>query len=392
MADYGKAALSQIGGLSKETQKRNPIPISDRNNAYNQFLSDGVDTNVTYRVKHKAYYDTFDIRLVFSNFYLNRSDTDGVNDITIKAAIEINTVFYAATFNGSKTITLKPGQIVVSDPIGINIAKDTDFYTRTNVSVASAGQKWPLGNTIRGGSFGEGKTTGDIVMSGTPSYTTGFSYSPMAVLGSTTTYKPAVLIVGDSIASGQGDTQELGFIVRALDSAKIPWMRVSMPGEASYGFKGLGRMYRAFMCKYATHAIIQYGVNDLNSFRTYEQFKADLQDIWNFLNQRGLKLYQTTLTPKTTSTDGWTTTANQTLATPLESWGTDPATSVRYRINEFIRTIPAPLNGVFDVTLKVETAKNSGIWLPNMVGDGVHPNSNGAIALSTGVDVSLLNS
>jgi hypothetical protein len=97
------------------------------------------------------------------------------------------------------------------------------------------------------------------------------------------------------------------------------------------------------------------------------------------LTARGLKVFQTTICPRTTSTDNWTTTTNQ---TPYAH------EDIRVALNDWIRTCPAPLSGFFDAADLAETSRNSGIWKVGYPSDGTHITKTGAIAISACIDTS----
>jgi lysophospholipase L1-like esterase len=381
-------------GLALKAQKysggNNPI-VATRCSAYNQGLSNGTDTGVTYRVQHVSPNGGADIQLVYGNFY-GIGDTPGVNNITVKASIEIggtsstSGTCYPVTFDGQSTVTIVPGGMVVSDPVGVELAAGSTFYTRTYVSVTS-GQKWPLGITSWTAN-GEGKTTGDITGGGAFTTSFEFCYSPLAIIGTTNpVWQPSVLLIGDSIMYGQGSTSghDSGFAVYAINN-NLPYIGMGFPGERADQYQGTGRQWRIRVAKFASYAIVEYGVNDLNynSAVTPSYIQTQLLNIWNALAQRGLKVYQTTITPRTTSTDNWATTQNQ---TPFSA-AFGPGTCTRTIVNDWIRSVPAPLSGYFDTADQVETSRNSGIWIPNTTVDGLHPNEAGHQLMKNAIDIS----
>jgi lysophospholipase L1-like esterase len=359
---------------------KNVISHVTRGNALNQGLSNGTDQAVTYRTRHKAMDGFANPQAVFGNFYSSNGDINGVNDIYVEASLEkLDGTIYPWTFEGKYGITIGQGGLVVSDHIGIELSENEEFFVRTHVSVTTAGQKYPVGLTCYPAN-GEGKTQGNITKSGAATTSFEFAYSPITILGTNTNSDSSVLLIGDSIMSGQADdTGDKGFAVRALISAGIGHIRLSKPGERAQHFQGIGRFHRMKLSMYATHAIINYGVNDLGGGRTLAQVQADLQNIWIALTLRGIKVFQTTITPRTTSTDSFATTTNQTkVGGQLE---TD-----RIALNDWLRTVPSPLTGVFDVADAVETARNSGIWIAGYTGDGTHPNATGYAAMSPKID------
>jgi hypothetical protein len=90
------------------------------------------------------------------------------------------------------------------------------------------------------------------------------------------------------------------------------------------------RYLRMMAIRGATHAVCQYGVNDLNLALTptFSSVGTDPVTAWRLMADRGMKVYQTTITPFTTSTDSFSTTTNQTIASGVRS------STVRILIND----------------------------------------------------------
>lgn len=354
------------------------ISVASRNAPMNQGLSDGVLTNETYKVRHIATTDLVFPRLAYPNWYLNNGETNGPNDITVKAAIEVDGNIYPALFGGANTKLVAAGATEWTDAVRIFIPKGTAFYTRTNVQV-TAGQKWPLSITAYPAD-GEGRTAGDVAHSGATTNLFIFTYSPCAIVGQPANQtEKSVLLVGDSIASGQGETpNDRGFLIRAINDT-VGHLRVSKPSARTSDFLESVRKNRMQLASYCNNAIIQLGVNDVKFDVKLEVIKANLLDIWTELALNGVAVFQTTITPVTTSTDSWATTKNQSV-TAQES--------VRIALNDWIRSCPAPLSGYFDVADEVETARNSGIWIVGYTTDGTHPIAAGHAAMATGIDLS----
>jgi lysophospholipase L1-like esterase len=128
--------------------------------------------------------------------------------------------------------------------------------------------------------------------------------------------------------------------------------------------------------------------------------QASLITQWRSMNCLGPKIWQTTITPRpTSSSDGWTTVAGQTVNAAdnpkrnlVNAWIRDgaPMTAAFAPLaqNTFtaLRAGDAghPLQGYIEVTDAIESARDSGLWrAPGFTTDGVHPSSMGHIAMST---------
>lgn len=369
-------------------------------------LSNGTDTYGNYRYAHTALYDAVSPRFAFKNYYPNStSDADGPNDITVRAAIETPSgTYYPLYFNGVRDVVIKPGQTVVSDPIGIMITSGTVFYSRTNVSVTSGG-KWPTGlSTVAASLEGVVRGSGansDLTTSGTITAATENGYGPCAIVGSTYPRRRIVVgICGDSIACGTGDGgADLGWIVRQLQADKIGYIHMAQRGEAAGQFNPPYWIRRLPYLASCTDVLCEYGVNDLIVPRTLALIQSYLINIWRAAQLLGARAWQTTITPRTTSTDGWTTTTNQTQATfstpttrtDLNDWirAGAPVASASNLTAVAVGTAGAlvagqsghPLSGYFEIADAVESARNSGLWTPGYTSDGVHPNATAVTAI-----------
>ncbi|QFG09575.1 lysophospholipase L1-like esterase [Arthrobacter phage TripleJ] len=346
-------------------------------------LSNGTDMGANSKCRIITSQRTTDISVKYGNYYASASqEAVGVNDITVRAALLYSGVYYPLYFRGSRDITITPGVIVETDRISIDIPTNTSFQIMTYVTVATSGQKWPL-NKLYVRSYGE-----EYVPSVTPSDLTttgGFTaagntngYGPMQVLCRNTNTNPYVAIIGDSISDATGDLTniggvdglERGFVVRAL-IPDFPFQVLSQPGgqAAQFNFGSMGKRFN--MLGDAEVATVSYGANDLSGGKTFAQLQASLQYIYDYCAARGMRVFATTITPKTTSTDGFTTLANQTIAY------SGAAELVRTQINDWIRTKPAPLSGYFDTADAAESGRNSGKWRVDLgvpcQSDGLHP-------------------
>jgi hypothetical protein len=322
-------------------------------------------------------------RVHYGNFRTNGTteaiDTD---DITVRCAIEYPAgVFTAVNFGGVRDVVLSPGEFASSDPVTVTIPADHQFWVRTYVTVAS-GDVWPRGYVING-SRGEAADTGTGTVDQTTSGTIVGSANAFGPLGVTATafqgnpVNRALATIGDSICAGSGDGNfdargNTGWNGRASYN-KIPHVVIAVGGTSAQGQAAaftnrLEMLHRLGI----TDVIIEWGINDLAGGRTAAQVEADLQSLWNLLDAEGFNVYQTTITPRSTSTDNWVTLTNQTAL----------FTTHRPNLNTAIRAIPAPLTGIVDMAAATEaTGGDIGKWLINTAwgidsytSDGLHPN------------------
>lgn len=400
------------------------VPASDS-------FGSGAGQQVMTRLRHYTLFDIEEFRLV----YVNGDSLGGpINKGTFDLRVGVESVFglfRQVTFNGRVTVTVPPGAIVVSDPIGWAIAGPGNgnpswastafqyFFTRTFVTLDGSGGKTPRIEAINT-SIGDACETGTGLTDKTISGTVGTSgvdpYGPAAIVGVPSFGRHSVVFVaGDSIAAGTGDTPTVGtpggYIMRALYAAKIGTARHAVASQqasalANMDNTGVHTGFHVTMPSLTgcSHAICQYGFNDMGTLgnQTAAATEARLVLAWLRLGSRGAKVFQTTITPNSTSTDSWATTGNQTTT----AWNSE-----RIALNDWLRagapinsttrapvaigtggallagSIGHPLTGYFEAADIAESARNSGIWKAGYTADGTHPSTTGATAMSAAITI-----
>jgi hypothetical protein len=352
-------------------------------------LSNGTDTTATFRYKHVMLFNGSDVRLVFGNFY--NGDVKGPNTITVRSGVEVPVATpqgsatvpstFPVSFNGQRSVTIEPACWAVSDPIAVDVTAGQLLYTRTNVTVA-AGGKWPVSLYTYAGDQ-EGSTTGsDLTDSGGIATVSGRGFGPVAVLGIPDSGRRSTVAgLGDSIMFGSGDSgypNGLGYATRALLDANIGFMNLAKNTEqAAQVTNSTGLKYRKNLLVSCSHVMEAYGRNDWGNAATLATLQANKIILWTTAAKRGIKVTAATNFPATTSTDGWTTEANQTVIA---------GETVRVQLNDWIRDGAPMLNGVavatgsnaagtlragqaghpligyHELADAAETARNSGKW------------------------------
>ena len=386
--------ISDIKGL--DGRLRQIRPVSNRTNfPYQTSRSNGTDVVHTYRTYHPFPQGGRDLRLVFANTWLSASNVEySQSAVAIKAAIETSAGYVPVYFNGADTAVLgAQARVVISDPIGVVMPVGGSAWVRASYTVAS-GDKFVL-NAVGLGVDGtkDSRVVGTESAWGTGALSGNFSgvygAAPAAILGTPLVDSaPGIIIIGDSIARGDGDNPstgsnhtEGGYIRRAL-YGQLGYTINAISGSDSSAFVFPGNTLRTSLFKYHTHAICEYGINGIGA--SLDTQKANLLALWTLLANHGLKVFQTTITPKTTSTDSWATVANQTV-TANES--------KRTALNDWIRTCPSPLSGVFEAADIVEVnaqgvqTRNGGFWPAGWTGDGTHPNTAANAAMAACIDL-----
>jgi lysophospholipase L1-like esterase len=350
-----------------------------------------------------------DIRLVFSNFYRASGEQDGANAINVKAAIEIRqstgpNVYktYPVAFNGLQEVTIDPGAgMVISDPIGVAIPANTIFAVRTEATVAS-GEQFPVQCLIHASPIFEGsadifsgenfvKSTGPSVV-----YDTGFisgsatrNYGAYAIIGKPLEPMASVVIYGDSIADGSGDTttseiiagemvgMSRGMVLQSTTPGIIvPYVKLTKAGDSLnfsstlYGADN-SRTWTAFT--WATHVICNLGNNDISG-GSLVTIQNKLIYLWDQIRRSGALAYHVTMFPRTTGT--FTSAGGQTIAA---DYGVG---ELRDQLNDWLRNTAVQnglVDGIIDPQDQIEDSGNPGKWIssPQMTADGTHPTATG---------------
>ncbi len=362
------------------------------------------------------------IRLVLGNFTITSGkEADFANAVTARAAVEFWTgsagtfAIQGVTFNGVQSVVMDPkAGLVISDPIGVTIEPGTVFTVRTNAQVAS-GELFPAGGLNHGGArLSDGPQSGDggnmirntsatvVYTVGAITGTTVQGFPHMAVIGEVAGYSPAVVIYGDSIGFGSGDSvstnavsgNSSGWISRGLwigsvanDNRLIPHANMSVSGTnlghigTVDALAGIDNQRRWAMLNWATHAVFQSGRNDISSGSSLATLQTTAIAAWKRAKSRGVKVAACKLMPSTTSTDAWATAANQTVTANFGIGG------IRDQYNTWLDTKLADgtIDYVIDPNPYVEDQANPSKWASSpaaMTTDGVHPNAAGHLAAS----------
>ncbi len=334
----------------------------------------------TSRIQHTITADTTDIRFVYG--------APANIPYELKASVDIHGVTHPLTFDGKTTVTVQRGWCVISDPIKASLSTGETIHSRTyavhlHEKDAGTWQQVIKLSAERGEWHGEG----DLTATTEPqmlAHNDG-TRGPLHILGKTSEKVNAVAFNGDSIAS----TVESPWTVRIADKAGVAWSHATTGGDSILYQKqrrvacwplGLGGF---------THFVCALGANDLGRG---EAILEKYVEHWTWAKKQGVKVYQVTVLPFTSSTDRFATLEGQ---TPKEN------EAFRVRINDWLRDgaplrngVPAigtadpsavrighpdhPLDGYIETADAVESSRNSGKWRVDkgsIGGDGLHPNA-----------------
>jgi hypothetical protein len=316
-------------------------PVTNRLVFPEQDQSDGSVQDLTYRSRHLIEEDTAFIQLV----YVNRSApfNNPSTAVTYKAAVEsvptgtanLNAiVIRPTTLQGQVSATVSPGGFVISDPIYGPWRKGDEVLVRTYVSVASLGQRWPLGltlnNSFEGTAAGDATATPNASLSFTPS---GPGVAPVAILGQVAN-KVSVAVLGDSIGDGAGDTGQgwadgginnIGPFSRYL-LGKAAVIKGCSPGERLASVVGGVNYLRGSVAAQCKNIITAYLTNDVLNGDSVATMQANIIAFWRSLSTGGRRVFQPTIDPQTDSSNSWASVAGQTVRaneakrTAMNSW------------------------------------------------------------------------
>lgn len=349
------------------------------------------------RSPHKSRAAISSLKIVIPNWRWDaNSSKDEVGsggNATFTASVEYPAgTFTRIQFGGSNSVTVADGDNAVSDFCTVSIPNDTWFWIRiwcsaaVGIVYAQLNKTGTIKHSVYDAGNGHALTFAasgvvDQTMSGTVANTAVTPplpcVMPVAILANIT--QPSVFLMGDSITFGYGDTfdssGDLGLTARSVGTS---WGYINAGCFDEWvNDTAVAGAYakRGDLIQYCSHVICELGHNDIFTNGTAAATIETKLGIMYAL-AAGKKRYQTTITPRTTSTDAWATTGNQTIAAH---------NSIRDTLNTWIRGTPSPLDGYFDTADVLETARNSGIWAtpPTPTADGAHPNQAAYLAVQS---------
>lgn len=369
-------------------------------------LTDGTKQSRAYRARYPVLVSGHSVEITYSNIYNNGGpEADGPNAITIYAALEApagSTTYVPITPVGGAV--LQPGEVRTFS-VPMELTAGDDLWIRTQVSVASLGQKWGQGNYLYYSGEGIVDTTAapttDITQTTAPagfttSSETGFGPAQITVV-SEASVPTSVLIVGTSIAYGIGNTSgpDRSWITEPLITAKVPFHNIAMPSSSAAQFalvNGRRRKMAATAGVRFTHAVWEHLTNDAQPLATLQ---ANAIIAWRALAARSMKVIACTGLPKTDS--GNTTPSSQNAARiQYNAWIRDgaPMTSsyapAAVGATGVLRAGQAGhlLIDYWDPAALAESAPDSGLWKTGYTTDGIHPTSTGYTAIQAAVKLS----
>jgi lysophospholipase L1-like esterase len=335
-------------------------------------------TGANVRSGHYARNSITQLKILCLNFYGPTEAATGAT-MSVTASVEYPAgVYTQILFSASATGTISNGGSLVSDYVTPTtpIPNAERFWIRMHLANSSGiptqnGSITPaenVNNAFMGDCFETSAT--DKTMSGTISAVENVTYHPVVIAPITA---PSVLILGDSISVGYGDFEptdhtsgiggDIGAIARTIGPS-FGYSNMAMNAEAASDFI-TNHTKRLAVLPYCTHVIVNYAVNDLFAGASAATIESRLTTIYGYCT--GKTVFQTTVPPRTNSSDVWVTTVNQSIPDAGKE-------SARATLNSDLRSSFGPAGGVFDTGAVVETSTK---WIASKTGDGVHPNQSG---------------
>ena len=362
---------------------------------------DRVDTTfISYETIYKS---ASLIQLQFSNnLYTSEGDTADManpDPVDIKVTVKYGGELIPVYFGGGRTRTMAPGEIVMSDVIaGLAVPDNARLEVRvflhqhgpvipTNRLGAgdeeTGGPAYPLGNDYTDAETGFGAHYGLMFAA------TGVYGKPAA--GNT----PVIALVGDDVTYGDGTSDIISELEKALQTLQIPYLNVCLRGESAYTFINAANTTRraAHLSQGCfTHAISQMGLRDLTRQinNTDGEAITNITALHTILHQTYgfTKTAQTDLLPMTDSNDKWKTTTGQSYQNREDS---------RVPVNNWIMgnavhmfDVALSLCAIVEVDENNNVSPGSGLWLVNGTNyfstqDGLHPSNSGRDYLATNI-------
>ncbi len=297
----------------------------------------------------------------------------------------------------------------MTDYAGYDYAAGSYVFVRLSCNVSAVNQFLPYadkasatGDNVYFSAASTSQVGGTGAMSlpsGGASRTDGPSVN--AILGVPAAPMASVILLGDSIFDGTGDTGDgngnWGFGTRGLWSVNnypVPWAKQTVSGDLLVKNYSTAASRKRALWPYATHLLCNLGWNDINTGATLANLQTYLTDIWRAAKRtvgpygKPLNVTHCLIGPGNTSTDAFATAANQTHRT-----GFAPG-SIRDQLNAWILSQVG--QGLLDAAINPNTAwedaANAGKWVTTgaanyATSDGIHPSAALHISAAGAVNV-----
>lgn len=306
------------------------------------------------------------------------ASADSIAEMTVEYP---SGTFTNVLFSGATSVTIPAGagkgkdSYVLSDAISLTIPAGATYKVRTlKRSDGTTKPTYVQCAAAHGGyAFSTAGTATNQTHNSSFVGTTGYSYFPTAIANIPTSV-PSVLLTGDSIVWGQGDTMDslgrVGIVLKSIPAtiaaAKVGIQGTNFSSWANYTFF-------QYLAQYATTVVCNYGTNQIAATgTTAASWLTSAQAFWSRSEFDGKKKIQCTITPHSTSTDAWITEANQT------AYRTSPYVG-NGDINAYITGLTCGADDYFDTAAGLSGTDINKWWTDGtaITTDGLHPNAAG---------------
>ncbi len=330
--------------------------------------------------------DITSLQLAFGGACVAPPERDLPIGYTVMAAIEYPLGHFSrVTFAGAETLRVEPGRTLCrSDSLPVTIPAGARAAVKLFMAWEGGQVDFPLTsygiNTQEGEWLAAGTDLTDQTMTAATAENT-YPTPPYAgvgagcaIYGTLSAAVPVLGILGDSISHGSGDYADPVWGGAAIERgvrAQIPVINVSCQAEDFAGYLGRPDGRRAFLDDAITHLVVSLGRNDVSMGRSGEEIAASLQHTIAPFLERGVRVFAVTVTPRTGSTDQYTTVRNQQTHHPDHE-------RARLAYNTWLRqnAQAVGLAGIFDWAHAVDPL-DTGVW--PAYGNGGH----GAVGVAT---------
>lgn len=316
------------------------------------------------RTTHFARSTISSLQIVIPNWYINVNAATDEQPTGATATVTASVEYPPATFtqikfSGAASGSIPSGATLVSDAASVTIPNGSTFYIRIWYSNSAGIPQLVFNGNGMMSSDGTafGTTTPDLTLSGSVSNNATTGFFPAAIIAKTA--NPGICLWGSSRWLGILDTAnangDLGEIARSIGPS-LAYTNMSASGDQIAKMVASNAL-RLALTQYCTTVItgdsamndLTIGVTPANVAALVSQFIA--------LFPTGLPVWISTLTPNSTSTDGWTSVANQT---------TVASNAVRVAFNNNVRACGSGtivgMKGCIDIASSTESSLNSGLW------------------------------
>lgn len=307
--------------------------------------------------------------------------------------------------DGTRAVTCAGGANIQSIPVVIpNLQPGMYMAVNSMVLTGSSSNKFTVGDISRSKDFAVDYATTpptaggstDPVDVGVSTQTNASAGTPIPLplmISGQTGANASVYLVGDSIMYGYTDSDtswgyQRGSFAAAMEDTQTPYLRAAQTGSQALQFLPANSPLRTALASRCSAAVCNLGVNDITLCSgVAATVEANLVALWTSLDSQGLRVYQTTIMPSTTSSDSWATKANQTVNSTfntcrqaVNAWLRAGATTTINGVSVSVGNPMHPLTGLIDYSVYIEDPSDSSRWLTNgsantYTTDGIHPSA-----------------